>query len=570
MRETLVKAIRSYWSKYGFPTGLGLFFALIGTLPYVYGYWLADSEMRFMGFVGRGLFGRNGYLMLARQAQDGQFLLENLLTAETLPRVFMNLEWWLFGRTATWTGLSLIGVFHLSRVAIVFLFMFSVWYLVRQCLATSFQQKFATVLIACGSGCGWVAWCASRAVYFAYPPGRAWLSQQDFGGEVFYNMLGPVPADISGVSVPSYLVCDPHFIVAAAFAALMAGFLIRGAQTGQRRYYALSGLAGSAHILIRPYNIPEMYLMLFLFSVLLCVQRRRFELKRFIDHLVPGLIMLPFVAYYAWLNHVDAMGPSRPAYYPCSFLSHIPWLGISFVACLLSAGRIRMFKAAQPASLLLVLWFVIAYAIAQAHEFYSSGLEARFPAYMIVPPILATAGPFRSWWHAIKRSNWMQRLGLANSHSLAVGVAIAVIALSAPSGAIAYARMFNTLQERPVPYYVSNDTYQALEWLEQNAGTHDTVLSSFETGQLIPRVAGVRAFQGHYMLTINHARKSALAKRFFEERNDDAFKRQLAKEYGIRYVLAERPGEISATASHSWLKPRFAKGSAVVYEVVGE
>jgi len=554
--------LKGFLRRNWFAFALASLFVAVGTLPHLYGYALEANNMHFMGFVGRGVFGHNGYLMLARQAQEGQHLMENLLAPEPLPRVFFNLEWWLYGKAARWTGLSLVAVYHFYRAASVFLLAFSVLYLLRRCLHTVFQQRFALALVALGSGFGWMLIAGSR-VLLRLMPSLTPLARTEFPGVQYENVLVPLPPDVGGVSLPAYLVNQPHFALAVGLVALTYGLLIAAVQTGRTRYYVYSGMAALAHAVVRPYNIPEMYLIFLLYPALLCVRDGRLDVRRFVGPALAGALMLPLVFYYAYLASTGALGGKGPLWQPGLFVDHILWLGLPFILAVMSFRGLSRLKEVSPAILLMGLWLVVAFLIEQTWPYYRSGQEGAFAAYTVAPVILATAGPLRWAYEYILR----RRPSFASAKLAAAG---ALILVSMPSTALVYYRMFTDLRDHPAPYYVSDDVYQGMKWLEANAGRHDTVLSSFDTGQLVPRVAGVKAFQGHYMITPNAAEKRALAERFYGTRGDDAFKRKLVRDYGIRYVflspLERRPSGFDP-AEHPWLVPVFSQGDTGLYRV---
>lgn len=556
-------------SEYRFAAVLALAVVVVGSLPYAYGYYHAGEGTRFMGFVGRGVFGLNGYLMLARQAQDGWHLFENLTTSDDVPRVFFNLEWWLFGKMARWTGLSLIAVFHIWRAASVVLFVFSAHFLLRLCLDTPFQRKFALALIALGSGFGWVLWGASKTITMLFPPAQQWAQDQFVSAVRLEGLLFPMPVDVTGVSVPAYLVNQPHFIRAVAFAALTYAFLLAGERTGRRAYFVCSGLAALLHAVIRPFNVPEMYLVFMLFPALLCLRDGRLDAARFKNYALAGLILLPMVVYYAYLAHVNAMGSGRPNWRPGLFVDHLLWLGLPFALMWFAFRGVGHLRTARPSGILLALWVFLAFLIEQAYPYYRTGQEAAFAAYVIVPSILAI-GPMRAiygWLCDCGRLQWLD----PRSKRFKRAAATAVVVCCMPSFLIAYAGMFTGLRQRPEPHYISDDVYGALEWFEDNARRHDTVLASFEMGQLAPRIAGVKTYQGHYMITGNFKQKYADAQRFYARPGDEAFKRALVAGHRIRFVLlgpSERHANGFEPSGHGWLRERFSKGSVAIYEVV--
>ncbi|MCC6143758.1 MAG: hypothetical protein IT368_08115, partial [Candidatus Hydrogenedentes bacterium] len=181
-----------------FPFLLALAFIAVGSLPYWYGYATAHDDEVFMGFVGRGTPGAQGYLMLAQQVMGDRQLMENKMTNEPLPRTYVNVEFWLYGKFAKYTGLGLMGTFHAWRALTAIAYLCIIYFLAALGLPTVFLRRTALLLIALGSGLGWIIWCIN----------------------VMTPLDLPLPLDLNGVAISGYLMNKPHFIRGGLFAAL--------------------------------------------------------------------------------------------------------------------------------------------------------------------------------------------------------------------------------------------------------------------------------------------------------------------------------------------------------------
>ena len=534
-----------------FPAVLAVMLVVCGTIPYCYGYLNARPGTRFMGLIGRDVPGGNAYLMFAKQAQDGYHLFENRLTPEDLPRSYMNAEWWLFGKIARWTGFSLMTIFHVGRVVSVALFMFAAYYMICQCLDTVFQRRFALALMAFGSGFGWIPWLASKAFHYTCP----------------YLF------DIDGVGPFGYLINKPHFIRAHAFAMLTFAFLLAGERSGKRRFFVLSGLCALARAITRPYGVLETYLILFLFPVLLCLRERRFSLARLQNYAIAAAFPLPQVLYYIHLMYSNDLGPALAVVItrPPGFLNYIIWLGPPFLLIFLNFEGFTNLRRMKPSSLLLVLWIVLSFLIAESYPYLRWGLEACF-AMFLVPPILATAGPLKGIHQFVMSSSLVSRIVPARMSADAFKriAASLFVGLCSLSNAVVARRMFTSLRNCPPPYYMNDDLYDSLRWLGENTDPENTVLACPDTGTYVPRIAGNKTFTGHWAMTMNFDEKNRDADRFFARRGDEQFKRRLIAKYRIRYVLfgpyEKRPGGIVPT-DHGWLRQVYLRGGVATYEV---
>lgn len=523
-----------------------LFFVLAGSLPHLYGHLRTPEDEVFMGLVGRGTPGGQGYLMLAKQVRDGGHLMQNRMTPEPTPHTYFNLEWWIFGKTSAWTGLSLIGTFHFWRIISVVAFCLAFYYLLTLALPRRGQRSTAFLLVTCTAGFGWVVWLLNG-----------------FAGLELWR-----PPDLDGITVPGYLVNKPHFIRAGIFAALFYAFLIRGEQTQQRRWFVWAGLAGIGHSVIRPYHFPESYLMLALLPVVFMAREGRFDRRRAENHALAGAVLFPAVLYYAWMAHENTLGMAGWVRQSLFLLQDIAWLGAPFLivaAHFLIAGCWGWRRAPMP-MLVIGLWLLVAWLLNQAFPYFIAGHEAGFYAYVMAPPILLAGAA----WPALRRAAlaW-GGIGLHRRRRLA---AAAIILLGLPSAAYGHARFYWDLHYPMSPwrYYITRDMHGAMEWLRDNTPPASVVLASRDTSQFIPVVAGNRVVTGHDMLTAHYEEKNGQLKRFLATRGDDDYKRWMLREYDVRYVFMgpfEWRQDGFEPADHPWLEPVFHQGAVTVYAV---
>jgi len=539
------------FGEYWFPAAVAVALIVVGSIPYCYGYLNACPDMKFVGLVGRDVPGGNMYLAWQRQAATGHLLLSNHYTPEHSPAALVLPEWWLMGNAARWTGMSPIAVFHVGRVLSVLFFLFSAYFMVSLCLDTLFQRRFAVLLLVFGSGFGWIPWLVAQVSPFEYP----------------------LSYDVDGINVFGMLIGKPHFIRAFALVLLTYALVLEGERTGRRRWFVLSGLCALVHINMRPYIVPETYLLYTLFPILISIKEQKISFTRFANYAIAALIPLPMVLYYVYLMYFGPLGPtwSHLDLAPPHFATYVLWYGMPFLllfVCFEGFGRVRHMR---PTTILLVLWIMLSFGLAQSYPYLKGAYEAAYGMHL-VPPILVTVGPLRTIFGWLKRTRvygslFGKNMSPETRKHIVAGVFILLCSLS---NVVVLGTMFTRMSNCNHPFYISNDFYESMRWLDENSRYGDTVMATTRSGMYIPRFSGNRVFTGHFNLTVKFAEKNELAERFFGKRGDDQFKRRVVTEYNIRYVLVgpyEMRPDGMRPADHPWLDRVFSQGEVSIYEV---
>lgn len=547
--------IPSYrYKEYWFPVLNALLICILGSFPYLYGYYIAGEDKVFMGMVGRGTHASFGYLMFQRQAMEGNFGLRNQCTPEKLPSSYFNIEWWLMGRLAYWSGLSLIQIHHLDRIFSVFLLLIIGYYFLCVVLETLPLRIFTFLLIIYGSGMGWMIWVINRILNTAYP--YTW--------------------DIQGVQVFGYLINKPHFIRAFAVATLMYAYLIRGYQTRKFKYFLLSGIAGLIHLVIRPHYGLETLIIYFFLPIIYFYITEKYDYNLYLYSFVAGIIHFPAFVYYGWFALEDPLGMrgwSIKADYlgkPGFLIEYAIGIGWTFILVLLLIPYILKRAKENLNYFMTFAWLFITWFICNLYPYWKLGQEAGFHVFYVGSPVLAITTV--SDWIKEKLSVKEKFFGLRNRWPH-VGLCTLLMFFSLPTTVYVYANMFTSLKNgHPVwAYTLSKDAYDALLWLNENAQKDAIVLATDKTSQFIFAFTNCRTVTGNFTLTINFFQKDTEVRRFFSEIDCESFQRRLIEKYKVDFVIF---GPYEKQLSNGLvpfvlkeLVPVFVKGDTEVYKV---
>ena len=124
-------------------------------------------------------------------------------------------------------------------------------------------------------------------------------------------------------------------------------------------------------------------------------------------------------------------------------------------------------------------------------------------------------------------------------------------------------------RQAPVAFWSAN-VLEAVDWLGEHSSWDATVLSSFETGNLIPARIGHRVVLGHWMETVDYDAKRKEVGGFYAAAPEDGERKALAERWGVAYVIhgprEHGLGDYDPSQTH-WLEPAFQSGEVTVYRV---
>jgi uncharacterized membrane protein len=145
-----------------------------------------------------------------------------------------------------------------------------------------------------------------------------------------------------------------------------------------------------------------------------------------------------------------------------------------------------------------------------------------------------------------------------------------IVALAPMSNLYATAGLTLTAAKRAPTLFRSADLLAAMDWLGENSEWDATVLSGFDTGNLLAARIGHRVVIGHWMETVDYAETRSAVTRFYSVGASEAERQELLGMWGVAYVFhgaEERAlGEFDP-ATVSWLDLVFHSGDAAVYRV---
>ena len=553
-RDRLLPSVKSAITRWRLLLVTILVLSVVTTIPVVYGYLSNPEGKRFFGIV-YNMHDVAQYLSWMRESGTA-FFIENRLTSEASAPIYLNLHWWIPGRMASIFRLRPHVAFQIFRLLAIPLAAIMLYALISQIYREKSKRNLAFLLTAFASGLGWI-WVLEK--YLVRP------HHLDFPRDV-YTMPGNTLWSMTGA---------PQLVFALAILCAVFWMTLRGLQSEKWGWSIGSAFAalflGMGHI----YDLVTVWAVLLIFGCLL-VLRDGWRWSRFWRLGSVVLLSAPSAAYWGWvasdanpiwkqaLAQYDVLGVFTPD--PPHLLV---LLGIPLLIALVTYRGVVPLKGQTNEQLLIKSWFGITLLLIY--------LPLRFRimllnGYQIPLAVLATQGYYDHFvpWLQERLPRLQRPFRLDRSDARRAANILLLLAVL-PTNLYLIAWRVYDLSEHDYPFYLNEDDFHALQWIEENAGPEDVILSSLSIGHYIPGQTGARPFLSNMVMTKDSDWKRAKVREFFDWESSDSTRRQLIEDFGIDFLFwgeAERRlGDYDPRAS-TFLVPLFISNRTILFSVV--
>ncbi len=422
---------------------------------------------------------------------------------------FLKMEYILIGQAARLFHIDPLFMYFLSRFVISIIFLFSLYFIVRNVFKTPGQRIVSFIL------------CLFATGIINPLQGMGIMHRLPLDSLVFQRLT----------------LSAHHYLLSGFFTILSIYFLSLGIDSKRWKYIFIAGLFGFLATLIYPAGMVLVVLSLPLYLILKII-RLRLLLKSFSllkteilflgVYIIVSFIPLLYFRYASSFWDFNALSKTE-LIVPFTILpfEYIQAIGLVYIFSLIA--YIPILKSGKTFFLLLIPWIVI-HPLSIFIVSYILGINSiRFflTPYFLVFAILATVGIF---W-IVKRV------------SFAVVITIIVLA----SGYYSYEtsmisqRVCFCLVSSVYDYgYPKKEVMDALFWLRKNTEESNIVLSGFYAGTLIPAFSGNYVYTSwwHYIMSPpNINTTSTLVNRFYSHNMDNLEALEFLKRNRISYVF---------------------------------
>lgn len=523
----------------------------VTSVPYVLGYASAPADMEFTGVV-MNFEDTHGYLAKMRQGAEGQLLYQIPFTSEDHEGAFVGGFFLALGWVCAVTGLPVIWMWHLSRVAFGFLLLLSSYLFITFFLKDLAQRLVCYLLVCFSAGFGWVVLLTGRFTILGFDLIDFKMPE----AHIFFTVL-----------------TFPHFAVGANLLLVIFILALLFYRTRRLKYMALAGAAGLMMGIVHPYNMLIVAGTLGVWLLIMFWQERRLPIYEAAGTILLGLIALPPFVYYSYVFRTNpafvawAAQSGSPSPHPVHYL-----LGYGPLLILAVPGMVRLARKANEKSILPLIWVavvgVLIYAPLKQQRRMVEGVH-------IPLSVLATTGLYTYYLPRLERSKAIRKLMTVrrkaySRQSMRNFIVYLVLVITVPSNLYIMASLAATASQHPYPFFHERAEIEAIEWLGRETEPTETILAAYGTGSYIPSRINHRVFAGYWAETAQYDTKIGLVDRFFQQDTPDSWRMELLEHHHIAYLFygpRERMLGAFDPVNSAYLSPSFANSLVTIYRV---
>ena len=510
--------------------------AAISLLPYLLAYLWTPPGHHFAGFFFIA-DDATTYLAKMRQGAEGAWLWNDPYTSEPHGGVFLFGFYLLFGHLAAVLHLPLIAAYHLAGISGAVALVLAAERLCRRLLPPE-RRHLALVLVVLGSGAGFLAQATGNPAIFGSRVEALDLHLPELSG--WYSILA-----------------IPHFAWATALIIMALLGLLRIMEAPGWRPLTLTALSLIALTAIHPQMIPVLALIWVTYRALLLFWGQRPSWRTLAVEAAAFAATLPLLAYNAWILFRDptiaewARQWRHQAPGPVSLA-----LSLGLPLLLAIVGMSVAWRRRDQGLALLLVWPPLVIALLYLPNV--ANIQRRLLDALFVPIGILAAVGLTSLTTRLRRARARRIQAILVTVCCFSSAIVLAIALRFASGAFPEA-------------YITNDAWQAMQWLSSHHQAGDRALSAPGTGQLLPAWAGVPVYVGHYSETLDYFRKIRNVSTILSPNEPESAVRDFLSTNHLT-MLYWGPDEAATGFQpdlHAYLHPVYRQGAVAIYRVSG-
>lgn len=548
IRELLRSIDKKEWY---FVIGIIAFIILLTSLPYIYGWSQTPAGHIYTGLHSLTPGDVHVYLSYIEQTRQGHWVYEDLYTSDPQARIMFNGFWFLVGLLGKLTDWSNNIVFHTARIILIPLLVI-IFYL----LASYFWKE--------------VKWRRVCFVFLCFASGVGGMLSifmpDDAHAGNWYNW----PLDLWAPESNNLLTMlqSPHLIASTSLIILILFLFFLSLEKDRLRYSVGAGILSLCLFQFHPFHIPT---ILVVSGVYVLVQFIRYKkiLINYVKHfLVLMMIALPSIFYYFMLERYDFVTQIRTWQNIC--LTPSWWMimisyGFILLLAVYGVYKIVRLKGISNRNLFITIWLVVQMVLIYSPFPFQRRMTQGLQISMIILGVMGLRYLYK--YLEVKMSKSKFDFWVNNKYLFV----ILFVLIFTSSNVYNWVREIVVFTGNYPQLYITADKMAGYNWLRQQTGENEVILSDLYNGNLIPGKTGRKVFIGHTVETLFFQSKLNQMNWFYATDQLDYKKQIFLKESNINYVFFSQSedelGEFEPD-DKDYLKKVFEQGDVKIYSIV--
>lgn len=482
----------------------------LNIFPYYYANKVSPANLKFTGNFYY-IDDYNTYLAKAAQGEEGRWLLINKFTSkESKPR-FIYIFYILLGHLSRILKINLENLFFISRIILGITLLVAIYFFIRGIIENMKLRKIIFLIICFSSGFGW-------------------LVLSSFSEMIKGHDLQPIDLMRPEANPIERFTNVPHYLLAHILLILAILFFIKSLDKKSYLYSIISGFLALFLSLVLPFHTIVLYALLVIFLVFNAIRKvvRSFDFKSF---LLIFFISLPSFLWMAWLSFFDSIWSQMNKQNIVSsppFIYIILGYGLLFLLAVL--GIYYIFKNKEKKLQILPLWFLVVLVLI----YLPFKIQFRFleTAFYVPVSILAGYGLF-----LLFPTYFNERKEQIRKYNLYRKCVIWIFIITILGTVFLFNKLNSILSSLPSIIFIEKQFLSDFGWIKDNIDRKSVILSSYQTGNIIPGLTGHTVYVGHWAETINLDEKLQKVSDFYHAQisADQAY--DFLKQNKISYVI---------------------------------
>jgi len=491
---------------------ISLPFLLAGFIQLITGYYYTGVNFSAGG-------DKTVYLSYMEQARQGQWLFKNLFTSEAQQALLFSPLWLVLGKLSWLFNLSNILIFHLSRVALAFLFLSLIYRFLKNYFFDVIRQRLVFVFTMLASGLG--VWSFLSIILKGTIETN--INNETIGTDMW----------ISEANTFTTLIHSPLFILSQILILIIfIVFLKNLNQYSVKKVLTLFFLTLILGIL-HPYDLVIIFGVLTGFTGVYSIRQRKICWSSLFNlFIMASAAFINFVYFYFIFNQQFALKGwlGQNVIHSPAFYYYLLGYGLIFLFFLLGLPQVLK-KSKNYYFLFLFCWAFIQLSLL----YFPLQFQTKMSNGLHLPlTIIAGLGFFWLWQ---KAREYFTSKRFKNILFKNLILQIFIILLISSNIFIVFFE-FSNVFSLSRPFFLNDKEMTAINWLKDNTADEAVVLfSSKEMGNLLPSIITRQVYLGHGHQTVNWFIKLEYIKWFYDNNLDDQEKIQWLKDSRITHVF---------------------------------